>query len=162
MTADDQFLSAFETCTCPLDQWHHRQHIKAAYLYLRRYPFEAAIDRMRSSIKAFNAAHHVPESPDRGYHETLTQAWMRLVHCTLCEFGPSESADSFVDQHTQLLSKRALLLFYSRDRLMSAEAKLQFIKPDLTPLPKTYISPIWPGVETIAIQWLWRPTDKIR
>jgi hypothetical protein len=135
--SDEAFLREFETAACPADQWHHRQHIKAAYLYLRRYPLNAATARMRAGLKALNAAHRVPETLDRGYHETMTLAWMRLVHCTLCEFGPSESADTFVDTHTQLLSKRALLFFYTRDRLMSAEAKAQFIEPDLAPLPQS-------------------------
>jgi len=134
---DDEFLEAFESHSWPLDQWHHRQHIKVAYLYLRSYPLDAAIAKICSGIKSFNAAHQVPEGLHRGYHETMTQAWMHLVHCTLREFGASENADAFVDKHAQLLSKRALLFFYSRDRIMSAEAKSKFVEPDLTPLPQS-------------------------
>jgi hypothetical protein len=92
---------------------------------------------MRSSIKAFNATHNVPEGIDRGYHETVTQTWMYLIHCTLEEFGLAENSDAFVDKHTQLFAKRALLFFYSRDHIMSAEAKQQFVEPDLSPLPKS-------------------------
>jgi hypothetical protein len=136
MTNDDAFLAAFEDCSWPFEKWHHRQHIKIAYLYLRRYPFETAIAKMCSGIRAYNAAHRVPDAPHRGYHETMTQAWMRLVHYTLSAFGPSETADAFVDAQTQLLSPRALLFFYSQDRLMSAEAKREFLEPDLTPLPQ--------------------------
>ncbi|MDB6125469.1 MAG: pta [Pedosphaera sp.] len=93
--------------------------------------------KMRSGLKALNMVHQVPEALDRGYHETLTMAWMHLVHCTLCEFGPGETADVFMDKQAQLLSKRALLLFYSRDRIMSLEAKHGFVEPDLTPLPQS-------------------------
>jgi hypothetical protein len=135
MTSDETFLTQFEACTWPLEQWHHREHIKLAYLYLLRHPMEIAMERMRAGLQAYNVAYHVPDALDRGYHETITQAWMRLVHLTLCEFGPAESADAFVDSHTQLLSKRALLFFYSRDRVMSLEAKREFIPPDLAPLP---------------------------
>jgi hypothetical protein len=137
MTDDETLLTQFEATTWPLTEWHHRQHIKIAYLYLRQHPFEVAAQKMRAGLLAYNAANHVPDGLDRGYHETMTQAWMRLVYLTLCEFGPSESADAFVDKHTQLLSKRALLFFYSRDRIMSAEAKRQFIEPDLSPLPQS-------------------------
>jgi hypothetical protein len=35
-----------------------------------------------------------------------------------------------------LNEKRVLRLFYSRDRIMSAEAKATFIAPDLAPLPR--------------------------
>ena len=132
---DESFMAAFEAQTFPLEKWHHREHIRIAYLYLVRLPMDEAIQRVRSGIQALNAAHKVPDALDRGYHETMTQAWMRLVHCTLNEFGPAENADAFVDKHTQLLAKRALLFFYSRDRIMSAEAKRGFVEPDLAPLP---------------------------
>ncbi|HEV2211135.1 MAG TPA: hypothetical protein VG167_20410 [Verrucomicrobiae bacterium] len=134
---DDTFLAKFENGTWPLGQWHHREHIKVAYLYLCRYGLELAIQKMCCGIKAFNAAHQVPESPTGGYHETMTQAWMRLVYLTLCEFGPSETADAFLESQPQLLSKRALLFFYSRALIMSAAAKRQFVAPDLTALPQS-------------------------
>jgi hypothetical protein len=132
---DATFLRQFEECTWPLDQWHHRQHVKVAYLYLRQYPLAQAVDRMRESIQRFNAAHHVPEALDRGYHETLTQAWMHLVHFTLCQYGPAVSADEFFDAHPQLWQMKVLRFFYTRERLMSAEAKARFIDPDLSELP---------------------------
>jgi len=134
---DDQFLAAFESCTWPFDRWHHREHIKAAYLYLCRHPFDTAVEKMSASVKRYNAAHQ-KQSPSggAGYHETITQAWMRLVQETLEDFGPRETADNFMDQHAQHLSKDALLRFYSKDRLMSAEARANFVPPDLKPLPE--------------------------
>lgn len=137
MTDDDQFLAEFEACRWPLDQWHHQQHIKLAYLYLRRYPLAEAVERIRSAIKAHNAAHQVPESPTSGYHETMTQAWLRLVYLTLCEYGPAETADSFYEQHPELSQKKVLRLFYSRERFMSPQAKVEFVEPDLAPLPRS-------------------------
>jgi hypothetical protein len=111
MSDDEKFLEQFEATTWPLEEWHHRQPIKIAYLYLCCHPFETAVAKICKGIKKFNAAHKVSEGIDRGYHETMTQAWMHLVNCTFQEFGPSESANAFVDKHTQLLSKRALLFF---------------------------------------------------
>jgi hypothetical protein len=97
---DDQaFVEKFESGEWPLDEWHHREHIKLAYLYLRRYPFEQALARMRDKIKAHNAVHQVPELPGRGYHETITRAWMQLVDATLLEYGPAQTADGFYDQN---------------------------------------------------------------
>ena len=65
----------------------------------------------------------------------MTLGWMRLLQCALAEFGPEENSDAFLDKHSHLLARRALLFFYSCDRLMSAEAKARFIEPDLAPLP---------------------------
>jgi len=58
-----------------------------------------------------------------------------LVHFTLCEYGPAASADAFFDEHPQLGNMKALRLFYSRDRLMSPEAKGRFAEPDIKPFP---------------------------
>jgi hypothetical protein len=134
---DETFLREFEAARWPLEDWHHRQHIKVAYLYLRRYPFESAMNRIREKIKALNAVHQVPDLPTRGYHETMTQAWMRLVQLTLCEYGPAQTADCFLDQNPQLSEKKVLRLFYSRDLFMSPRAKIEFLEPDLAPLPRS-------------------------
>jgi hypothetical protein len=137
MTDDETFLAKFEACRWPLEQWHHPQHIKLAYLYLSRYPFDAAMDCVRERIKAHNAAHHLPDLPTSGYHETMTQAWMRLVELTLCEYGPAETGDRFFELNPQLSQKKVLRLFYSRDVFMSPRAKIEFVEPDLAPLPRS-------------------------
>jgi hypothetical protein len=134
---DEEFLSAFESCVFPADKWHHREHIKMAYLYLSRSPFDEALARIRAGIQLLNASHHTPETLTRGYHETMTQAWARLVFASLCEYGAAESADSFYNQHPQLSQPKALRLFYSPERLMTAQAKAEFVEPDLAPLPKS-------------------------
>ena len=141
---DEEFLHLFESACLTPEQWRHRDHVRTAYLYLRRHPLDIAFKKMRDGLHTLNAVHKVPDLPERGYHETITLAWLRLVHCALCEFGPAETADLFLDQHTQLLSKRALLLFYSHDLLTSAAAKAAFIEPDLAPLPGS--ARVHPGV----------------
>ena len=77
---------------------------------------------------------------EKGYHETMTQAWVRLVHLTLNDCGLAENADAFCEQQPKLLQKTHLQLFYSRERLTTWEAKRKFVEPDLAPflsLPKT-------------------------
>lgn len=133
--SDDEHLQRFEDHTFPLELWNHRAHLKVAYLYLLRFSFEGTLHRLQTGIRAYNAAKGIKDTPTSGYHETMTQAWLRLVHTTLCQFGPAENADAFFDAQTQLSGKRTLLLFYSRDRIMSAEAKASFVSPDLAPLP---------------------------
>jgi len=134
---DETFLREFEACTLPPDQWRHRAHLKVAYLYLRRHGLAGASEKIPPAIKALNAAHQTPEGLDRGYHHTLTLAWLRVIHATLQEYGPAETADAFLDQQPQLLEKKILRLFYSRARLMSWQAKGEFVEPDLAPLPRS-------------------------
>jgi hypothetical protein len=130
---DDEFLTAFETRT--IDELPHRAHVKVAYLYLRRYPLDEAIVKIRTGIQALAAAWNAPtDSLEKGYHETKTQAWARLVHLTLRDAGPADSADAFCDQHPKLMQKTYLHAFYSPERLKTWDAKRDFVEPDLAPL----------------------------
>src|SRR5712671_1850487 len=132
---DETFVARFEAAAFPMDQWHHREHIKIAYLYLRRYTFGDALKRMRLNIQSLNASHKVPESPARGYNETMTQAWLRLVHTSLSQYGSADNADAFYDQHPELSQSKILRLFYSKDLLKSPSLKYKFVEPDLAQLP---------------------------
>jgi hypothetical protein len=132
---DEELLQQFEDCTLPFDQWVHRTHLKVAYLCLTRYPFERAVEKMRSGIRAYNAAHQVPDEPTRGYHETMTMAWLRIIHAMLRVNGPADSADEFVSGQPQLWEKKNLRFFYSPELMMSPQAKREFVEPDLAPLP---------------------------
>lgn len=132
--SDDEFLSAFEDCTLPFEQWTHRAHVRVAYLYVSRHDLEPAIDRMRLNIKAYNKATNTPESIDRGYHETITQAFMRLTRLAVRERGPFHDSHGFCEQSPELLDSRVLLCYYTRDRITGLDAKINFVEPDIAQL----------------------------
>jgi hypothetical protein len=129
-------LDAFEQCIIPLEAFNHRAHLTVAYLLLREHSLDDATDRMRRGVKKFNATHGVETTLTQGYHETLTLAWMRILHTTMQAYGPADTADEFFAQHPHLLSKVMLRLFYTRERIMSAEARAGFVEPDLATLPQ--------------------------
>ena len=136
---DDQLIDAFEKRTLPFEQWTHRAHVKVAVTYLRRHPFDEALQLMRAGIKAYNAHNAVPEGPSSGYNETTTVAFAHLIAATLAAYGqthPTPTADDFCDAHPQLMTRHALRLFYSPQQRMHPLAKIQFIEPDLAPLPR--------------------------
>jgi hypothetical protein len=131
--SDDEFLTAFESCT--LDEFHHRDHLKIAYLYLLKHPVDEAITKVSSGLKALAAAWGAPVNElERGYHETITQAWVRLVSATISKHGIAQSADAFCEQQPWLMQKSLLERYYSRECLFTWEAKREFIEPDLAPL----------------------------
>lgn len=132
---DAELLTAFEDCSLPLEQWTHQAHVRVAYLYASRHGLRAAIDRMRSSIKKYNIAMNIPDAIDRGYHETITQAFMHLVFAANLKTGAYASSQDFCSAHPELLTKYALRKFYSREQIMTWEAKAEFVPPDLCPFP---------------------------
>ena len=133
---DAEFLAAFENCLLPFEEWTHRAHVRVAYLYCCQGDLKSATDRMRVAIKAYNKATGTPEALDRGYHETITRAFMTLVFAANVDTGPHGSSDDFCETHPELMTKQALLRYYSREGIMSWDAKAKFIEPDLCPLPR--------------------------
>ncbi|HWB02826.1 MAG TPA: hypothetical protein VG796_07350 [Verrucomicrobiales bacterium] len=136
MSDDDLLLQQFESCTYPFEQWHHRAHVRVAWIYLSRYDLETASQKLRDGIRTYNAANNVKDTPTSGYHETMTMAWLRIIHATMQIYGAKETADEFFDLHPQLSQKKILRLFYSPQLFMSPRAKHEFLEPDLTSLPK--------------------------
>jgi hypothetical protein len=78
----------------------------------------------------------IEDGLDRGYHETLTVGWLRILDAMMRVHGAEKDASTFLEKHTQLKSRVLLRLFYSRDRIISWDAKRGFVEPDLAPLPR--------------------------
>lgn len=139
---DDELLRRFEAADLTIEQWNHRRHVRVAWCYLTRLPFDEAVARMRAGLKALLPVFGIAESLNVGYHETITVAWMRLVAGTIARYGPGADSREFLAEQTQFGSKRVLRLFYSKERLISEQAKREFVEPDLTPFP------VWRHKET--------------
>jgi len=68
-------VDRLERCLLAKDEFHHRDHLTVAVVYLYASDLETAMDRMRASLKRFAAHHGVTER----YHETLTRFWLQQV-----------------------------------------------------------------------------------
>jgi capsule polysaccharide modification protein KpsS len=132
---DAGHVARFEACAIPLTEWNHRAHLRVAYHYLRHHPFEEALARMRRGIQAYNATQKIENRLDHGYHETLTQMWMRILHGLRQTSGPEAGFDAFVERHPYLLVKLLGRLFYTRERIMTEQAKRTYVPPDLATFP---------------------------
>jgi len=127
---DSEFLEAFEACLIPASEFHHRDHLRLALVYLRRYGAGAAASRIAESIRRYAA--HLGKADK--YHETVTQAWLQMVHAAASSTQVA-TLDQLIAKHPELLDKNALDRYYSADLLNSAAARLSFVPPDRFPLP---------------------------
>ncbi|MGB0717288.1 MAG: hypothetical protein ACPGXK_15530, partial [Phycisphaerae bacterium] len=98
--------------------------------------------RMREGIKAYNAMHGVPSTPTRGYHETITVAFMSLVGEALQRDEWVSDSALFLRCHAHLLDQGILDRHYSNELLFSAEARASFVAPDREPLPVVTFSEV--------------------
>ena len=133
---DAEFRERFEAAAIPHEVWTHRQHLRMAYLYLRMYRFERAIEHMRAGILRLNQAHGLVEGPTRGFHATITVAWARLLAQAIRDRPSLTRAEEFIDESPELQSSAALARHYSRELLASPLARQTFVEPDLLPLPE--------------------------
>ncbi len=131
---DHTLWNRFHAATLPGPAWTHTEHLRIAWMYLQRYGVEEAHLLMRVGIVRLNAAHGLVETAKRGYHETMTRAWLQLVGAAMQESTEAESSLAFLEAQGARLGKDAPLRHYSRERLLSLEARTRYVEPDLEPV----------------------------
>jgi len=129
--SDEEFRQAFEDCAIPTAGFRHREHLRLAWIYLREWDQEGAIKRVTLGIQRY--AHRNGSS--RKYHETLTQAWVRIVALAIAETPQAGSFDELLTVHPHLLDMDLPLRHFSRDLLWSDSARGRWVEPDLRGFP---------------------------
>jgi len=122
---DQEFLRALETCELAERDFGHSAHVRAAYLYLQKFDFAAALERTRRTIR--NYAKHLG-NPDR-YHETITVAYVALIQQHIFERGNDGGWPAFASNNAELFQPDLLRRFYSREQLDSEIARRIFLLP---------------------------------
>jgi hypothetical protein len=123
-------IERFENCTVTEEEWTHGAHLVAGLWYALHHDVDAATEKMREGIYKLNAAHGVPNTPTRGYHETLTVFWT----ATIADYIKNSAETSLVALANGLLENYPSsypLKFYTRELLFSPAARAKYIEPDL-------------------------------
>jgi hypothetical protein len=139
-----RLVARFEDCTLPKEEWTHQAHLTVGLWYASRLPHEEALVAVRDGIRRLNAAHGVPTTPTRGYHETITRFYMRVLchYVAHEEERPVAGWDLRVRRLLARYGDRELALrYYSKERLMSPEARFGWVEPDLRPLGSGVTTP---------------------
>ena len=125
---DDALVAAFEACTTPNAGFRHADHVRVAWIYLGRLPLLAAADSFAASLERFAAAHGKPQL----YHETITLAYLLLIHDRIVRYGRGATWTGFADAHPDLLMWQPSILdrYYSPTLLGSDLARGTFVWPD--------------------------------
>lgn len=121
----------------PKEEWTHEAHIATTTWLLLRRP-DVDVDRdLPDLIRRYNESVGGMNSDSEGYHETITRAFLSGVRLFLSEADGAEPLHELVNE--LLLSPMGRrnwpLRFYSRDRLLSVEARRNFVSPDIAALP---------------------------
>ena len=132
----EQLIADFQSCKLPRDAWTHQAHLRVGAWHVHRLGAENTLVTLRAGIRRLNDSHGTVNSPSSGYHETITAAYVRLLDLFLATF---ETGVPFDERLAALvaspLGHRSILLrYWSRERLMSPEARAAWLAPDLGPL----------------------------
>jgi hypothetical protein len=78
-----KFLDQFEQGTLPRPQWTHAAHLAVGAWFLLSLPERKAIERVRAGIQHYNECAGIRNTPDSGYHESLTLFWLAILKSLL-------------------------------------------------------------------------------
>jgi len=121
----------------PRAEWTHEAHLAATTYLLLKHPeidLDAALPGL---IRAYNESVGGVNDDTQGYHDTITRAYLHGVRLFLAEADRGTPTHELVNDllHSPMGSRDWPLRFWSRDRLMSVEARRHFVAPDLAALP---------------------------
>jgi hypothetical protein len=119
----------------PKAEWTHEAHFAAALWLLRHRDDVPAI--MPDLIRAYNESVGTMNTDTTGYHETITQASLRAARHVM----DGHEADTPLPVVLAALMASDfgrsdwLLVYWTRERLFTLEARRGWVEPDLQALP---------------------------
>jgi hypothetical protein len=123
--------------TLPKLEWTHEAHLgTCAWILLERPDIVPERD-LPDLIRRYNESVGGVNDERQGYHETITQVFIRGVRSSL---AGSDGQGGLAERVNLLLTSPQgrrdwPLCFYSRERLFSVEARMGWVEPDLQALP---------------------------
>ena len=125
---DSELLERFEGLTIPAEHFHHREHVRVAFLYLRLYPVQEALHAFCTGLRRFAAANGKANL----YHETISWAYIFLIRERMARARKPQSWEEFAEENPDLLTWKGGILsrFYRDETLQSNLAKEIFVFPD--------------------------------
>jgi len=123
-------VDGFRDCTLPKEEWTHEAHLVTAIWFHVNHSRLESICYLRSGIIAYNLSLGGKNTPQDGYHETMTLFWCDTIN-KFVEANRSLSLVELVEKFlgSEMASKEYPLRFYARERIFSLEARATWVEP---------------------------------
>jgi hypothetical protein len=124
---DEDLLAGFESQSLPNDAFHHQEHVRVAWMFVKRDGVARAMATFSESLKRFAVAKGKPNL----YHETITFAYLLLIGERLAR-KRAATWNEFAAENADLLTWKPGVLdrYYSDALLWSDLARATFVMPD--------------------------------
>lgn len=131
-----KLVEGFEDGSFPASEWTHKAHFVMALWYLCHHPLNEARVKIKEGIKKYNVLNGGKNTEDSGYHETITEFYIQVLVRFQLEFVMHTSIEDLLAtlESQAFLEKDYPFRFYSKELLMSREARKSWVEPDLQPL----------------------------
>ena len=131
----EQTAQSFCACTLPKQEWTHHAHLRVGLWHVMHHSAEEALALLRARIRALNESHGVANTETAGYHESITRFYVWQIAAFLDASDRTRPIDELAGQLILRYGDKALpLRYWTKDRLMTVEARLGWVEPDLAPL----------------------------
>lgn len=113
--------------------WTHEAHLAATLWLIRERPDIALERELPGIISRYNVTVGGENSDSAGYHETITQFYIRRLRAHAAAAEAGEPLAALVNRAllSPLGARDYLLRYYSRSLLFSVEARRRWVEPDL-------------------------------
>jgi hypothetical protein len=123
-----EIIDRFECSNVPESGFHHADHVRLAFAYLRSYPVLLALEKFSDALKRFAVSHGKAQL----YNETITCAYFFLICERMARSAAEIDWEDFASRNPDLLTwKNGILSRYYREATLKSDlARSVFIFPD--------------------------------
>ena len=128
--SDKVFEEQFANCQLDAVIFSHEAHLRLAWIHIRKYGIDQAIENICTQLKAYTQSLGAIEK----YNETVTTAAINAVYHFMLKSN-TDTFQIFTIEHPRLISNFRDLLgqHYAIDIFHSELAKSTFLEPELLP-----------------------------
>jgi len=126
--AERQEIERFESGSILPEFFHHADHVRLAFCYLRLYSPLESLERFSAALRHFARSH----GKEGLYHETITWAYLLLINERMGRFRGHQGWKEFAAANPDLLIWKNGILnrYYTEATLQSDLARRMFVFPD--------------------------------
>ena len=131
--------------TLPKTDWTHEAHLATTTYLTLRHPeidLDAALPGL---IRDYNESVGGVNDDTQGYHDTITRAYLHGVRLFIGQTDRAAALHTIVNALLRSpIGRRGWPLhFWSKERLMSSEARRSFVEPDIKAMPRSKETKPW-------------------
>ncbi len=128
-----KLVQGFEDGTYPASSWTHHAHFVMALWYVYHHPLPEAQRCIKEGIKKYNIMTGGKNTDEAGYHETITEFYIRTIVQYLLSNIENNDLGMLLRQldKQDFVQKQYPYKFYKKETLMSKRARREWVEPDL-------------------------------